>query len=276
MLTALSRAGVCALVLSAVLGTAAAQPLEPFQQAALDKILATVDPEVRPMMRAEIAQMLSMLDEQQIATLLESFAAQSGPATAAEPRVGPSTASPEDLAYNRAQYEPMIRRAWQADKAFDDFVDAKLAEHCPADDRFAVFGAAWRYEVYPLAPAWPRAADDVDAAVEILGASYAPQDGRYDFDFTGVRLEFDRSAVEQAVVAACAEYTAIGEAFLAEAHADAGDDEVPLNGIRIERSANAKVDVVRERLAALLRAQAPAGSEAVLLALVRGRPVGTR
>jgi len=276
MIAVLSRAGACALVLSTFLGTAAAQSLAPFQQEALEKILATIDPEIRPMMRAQLAPTLAMLNEQQVAMMLESFAAQSAPAPSAEPDVEPRTASPEDLAYNRAQYEPMIRRAFQADKAFDDFVTAKLAEHCPEDGRFAVFGSAWRYEVYPLEPTWPRASDDVDVAVEILGASYAPQDGRYDFDFSNVRLDFDRSAVERAVVDACAEYVAIGEAFLEQVRKNAGDDEVPPNGMRIESSANAKVGVVRERLAALLREQAPGGNEAVLLALLNGRPVETR
>src|SRR5690606_22206224 len=49
MIAARSRSGACALVLSALLGTAAAQSLQPFQQEALDRILATVDPSIRPM-----------------------------------------------------------------------------------------------------------------------------------------------------------------------------------------------------------------------------------
>src|SRR5690606_29095643 len=159
---------------------------------------------------------------------------------------------------NRAQYEPMMRKAWEAGKAFDDFVTAELAAECPPDDgRFAVFGAAWRYEVYPLAPTWPTVSADVDLEVEIVGGSYAPQDGRYDFDFSDVRLSFDEAGVERAIAAACAEYTAIGEAFLAEARADARGAEVPPNGMRIEQSANAKVAAVRARLEELLTAQAP-------------------
>jgi hypothetical protein len=268
------RAGTCALVCSMFLGVAAAQSLQPFQQEALDKILTTIEPEIRPMMRAQLAPTLAMMNEQQVSMMLESFAAQAEAAAPREPEAEPPTASADDLEYNRAQFEPMIRRSWEADKAFDDFVTGKLAERCPEEGRFAVFGSAWRYEVYPLAPTWPAASADADLAVEILGASYAPQDGRYDFDFSGVRLEFDRSAVERGIAAACAEYVAIGEAFLAQARADTSGDDVPPNGMSIERSANAQASVVRERLEKILNAQAPGAINAVLAALLNGRSVG--
>lgn len=274
MIAARSRSGACALVLSALLGTAAAQSLQPFQQEALDRILTTVDPSIRPMMRAQLGPTLALLNEEQVAMMLESFTGQGESDAPAAPEVEPAGASAEDLAYNRAQYEPMIRSAWQADKAFDDFVTEKLAEHCPADGRFAVFGSGWRYEVYPLAPTWASVSDNVELAVEIIGGSYAPQDGRYDFDFSDVRLEFDRGAVERAIAAACTEYVAIGEAFLRDARADASGGDVPPNGMRIEGSANAKVSAVRERLEASLNAEAPNGNNAVLLALLNGRPVG--
>ena len=168
----------------------------------------------------------------------------------------------------------MMRRAWEAGKAFDDFVTAQLAEKCPPNDgRFAVFGSAWRYEVYPLDPTWPTVSADVDLEVEIVGGSYAPQDGRYDFDFSDVRLSFDSAAVARGIETACAEYTAIGEAFVAEARADARGVEVPPHGMRIEQSANAKVATVRARLEELLTAQAPGGNYALLTALLNGRRV---
>lgn len=267
------RASACVLVLSTFAGLASAQSLRPYQQEALDRILATVEPELRPAMRAQLAPTLAMLSEQQVAMMLESLAAESRPAAPPEPAAEPSVASPEDLAYNREQYEPVMRQAWQAGKAFDDFVNAKLAEHCPADDRFAVFGSAWRYEVYPLAPTRQTVSNSADLDVEIIGGSYAPQDGRYDFDFSSVRLTFDRSAVERAIAEACEEYVAIGEAFLAEARADASGDEPPPNGMRIEQSANAKAGAVRERLAELLNAQAPGGTNEIVLALLNGRRV---
>lgn len=267
------RTGACALVISAVANLALAQSLQPFQQQALDKILAAVEPELRPMMRAQLAPTLAILNEAQVSMMLDAMAAESAQTPPVEEVFEDTTASPEDLAYNRAQYEPMMRKAWEAGKAFDDFVTAELAEECPADSRFAVFGSAWRYEVYPLAPTWPTVSADVELEVEIVGASYAPQDGRYDFDFSDVRLTFDAAAVERGIATACTEYAAIGEAFLAEARADAGGDEVPPNGMRIEQSANAKVGAVRARLEELLREQAPGGNYALFTALVNGERV---
>src|SRR5690606_13041727 len=105
---------------------------------------------LRPMMRAQLASALAVLDEEQVSLMLETLAADAqgtSPNDAAEPPAasgGPRTATAEDLAYNRAQYEPMIRRAWEAGNAFDSFVTAKLTEHCPPDGSFAVFGSAWR------------------------------------------------------------------------------------------------------------------------------------
>src|SRR5690606_21099711 len=108
--------------------------------------------------------------------------------------------------------------------------------------------------------------------VEIIGGSYAPQDGRYDFDFSAVRLDFDESAVERGIAAACSEYTQIGNAFMAAARRDADGDEVPPNGDKIQQDANAKASAVRSRLEALLQNEAPGGNHALFTALLNGRP----
>jgi len=267
------RTGACALVISALAHPAFAQSLQPVQQQALDQVLATAAPEIRPVMRAQLAPTLAILNEAQVSMMLQSMVEDSAEMAPAEEVFEEKAASPEDLAYNRAQYEPMMRMAWEAGKAFDDFVVAELGEECAADGRFAVFGSAWRYEVYPLAPTWPTVSADVDLEIDVVGASYAPQDGRYDFDFSDVRLTFDAAAVERGIAAACAEYASIGEAFLAEARADAAGDDVPPNGMRMEQSANAKVGAVRERLEELLRSQAPGGNYALLTALMNGQRV---
>lgn len=52
-------------------------------------------------------------------------------------------ASPADLEYNRAQYEPMIRELWAAQKDFDDLVTEELTRNCGASGRFAVWGQAF-------------------------------------------------------------------------------------------------------------------------------------
>lgn len=270
----MSRTVASCLVAAAASLTASAalaQSLQPFQQEALDKILATVEPELRPMLRTQLQGTLAMLNREQVEMMLESMLAGSEETLVEEP---PESApvSEEDLAYNRAQWEPVVRDLWQAGKAFDDFVAAKLAEHCSRDREFAVFGQAWRHEVHPLDPSWPKVSANPDLDVEILGASYAPQDGRYDFDFADVKLDFDRAATEAAIADACAEFVEIGESFLAEARAGVVDDYLP-NGMQIEGSANAKAGAVRQRLEAALQAQAPGGNYAVFTALINGRRV---
>lgn len=265
------RAVSCAVFALGFVGIASAQ-LKPFQQDALDAILETIDPPMRPMMRAQLQATIGILNEEQVAMMLESLTSNAESSSQPAEVIEEVPVTEEDLAYNRAQYEPVIRRAWQAAKAFDDFVEGKLGEHCTTDKEFAVFGLAWRYEVYPLDPNWPNASQGADLDVQIIGASYAPQDGRYDFDFSEVRTDFDAAAVERAIVTACAEYAEIGATFLAEARADTSDD-LPPNGMQIEGRANSRAGAVREALEEVLQAQAPNGNNAVLMALINGERV---
>jgi hypothetical protein len=262
----------CSAVALAFAASAGAQSLKPFQQEALDAILATVDPEIRPVMRAQLEPTLGMLNEQQVAMMLSSFASSQEEADSVpdEPEREQSMASAEDLAYNRAQYEPVIRRLWEAGKAFDDFVAGRIEAHCEAGREFAVYGSAWRYEVYPLDPTWPRVSNGPDLDVQIIGGTYAPQDGRYDFDFSEVRTDFSAAAVERAIVNACAEYGTIGEAFLAEARAKITEDNLE-EGMPIEGEANGNVQRVRSQLETVLQAQAPGGNSAIYTALLNGR-----
>jgi len=137
----LVRTVLCAVALSVSAGVGHAQSLTPFQQDALDKILASMDPEIRPMMRAQLARTLAALNEQQVSMMLAALTESMVDTEAAEDEesYASESASPEDLEYNCAQYEPVMRRVWQASRAFDDFVTRNLAEHCPSEE-FAVFG----------------------------------------------------------------------------------------------------------------------------------------
>jgi hypothetical protein len=184
-----------------------------------------------------------------------------------------SVATPEDLAYNRAQYEPALREAWQASHDFDEFADATLAANCPTNrDEYAVYGSAWRYEVMPMQPSWTRASNSADLEVQIVGPSYAPQDGRYDFDFSGMRNNFDRAAVESAIKSACAEYRKIGEEFMAAAKAGMQGDMLP-NGPELENAANAKASPLMNALGDKLKSLGPAGNAPILTALINGTRV---
>lgn len=244
------------------------QPLAPHQQQALERVLATADPSSRPAMRAQLEPVLAAMDEAQVRLMMDAMAADAvaaNPSPADEPE--PGRADPADLAFNREQYEPVVRETWQAQKAFDDFIVARLATAC--GETYAVFGSGWRYEVYPLSPAWTRASQSADLDVEIIGASYAPQDGRYRFEFGDVRKTFDQAAVAAAVDSACAEYRAIGERFLAEARARRQGDSVP-GGFDLEQAANRQVAPVRQRLEDALTDLAPAADGALFMALLNG------
>jgi hypothetical protein len=63
---------------------------------------------------------------------LTAYAAKSAPAAPAPKPAEPKPATPEDLAFNRAQYEPAIRNAWNLEHEYDEFVAAELASpDCP-------------------------------------------------------------------------------------------------------------------------------------------------
>ena len=262
---------VCTLCLSL---SAAAAELKPFQQDALNKILATMDAQTQAFARPQLEETLAMMNEAQVELMLQSMVEQSpdNPPEVAEVVAEDSVATPEDLEYNRAQYEPALREAWQASHEYDEFVDAKLAALCPVQGEYAVFGAGWRNEVAPMQPTWTRASDNADLDVQILGPSYAPQDGRYQFDFSAVRNNFDSAAVERAIVNACAEYRKIGEAFMAEAQANMDGDMLP-NGFDLENAANAKAFPVISALGDSLTSLGPSGNAPILTALIGGTRV---
>ena len=258
---------------------ASAQELKPFQQQALDQILAGTPPEGRAAVGAQLRPMLGMLNEEQVRAMLAKFEAQQREQQAAQAAQaeaeaqGPAVASPEDHAYNRAQWEPAVRQAWQAQKAFDEHVDARLAQACGEERNYAVYGSAWRYEVYPLQPNWQRASNSPELDVQVIGSSYAEKDGPYEFDFSAVRSDFDRATVDAAIDRACADYDRIGEQFLATARAQVVNDYLP-NGMELEAAANAKLEPVRAGLEEALKAQSPSGDGALFQALLNAQPKG--
>jgi len=260
-----------AFVLLACGASLAAGGLLPYQQRALDELLAPMDPQTRAMMRPRLEQTLSMLTEEQVEMMLAGM--DESEEAVDEPEPEPAAPDQESLAHNRAQYEPALRRAWAADSAFDRFVDERLAAHCPAEGSYAVFGSAWRYEVMPLSPNWPRASQNADLDVEILGASYAPQEGRYRFDFSTMRERFDESAVAAAVEQACAAYRAIGESFMADTNSRI-TDAAPAAGDALVARANGEVEQLRSRLESTLAAHAPNARNSVLMSLISAEPAG--
>lgn len=270
-------AQLIAIVLVSLPWPAMAQELKPYQQQALDQIIAGTPADKRDVVRAQLQPMMGMLNEAQVQTMLARYEAQQQEKQAAQAAQaeaeakGPAVASPEDHAYNRAQWEPAVRQTWQAQKAFDEHVDARLAKACGEGRDYAVYGSAWRYEVYPLAPNWQRASNSPDLDVQVIGASYAEKDGPYRFDFSSVRKDFDRAAVDAAIDQACADYQRIGEQFLSTARAQVVDDYLS-KGMELEGAANAKVSPVRAGLEEVLKAQSPSGDGALYQALLNAQP----
>ncbi len=255
-------------------GPSQAQALQPYQQQALDTMLATAEADTRAVMREQLTPILAAMGPAQVEMMLAAFLASENSSAAEQPEEDSysedTVATPEDLAFNRAQYEPVIRSLWQAQKAFDDYADARLEAGCAGE--FAVYGSGWRYELYPLNPYWQRASNSPDLDVEIVGGSYAPQDGRYRFDFSKVKTAFDQAAVGAAIDRACGEYTALGQAFVSSARRQMSTDGLP-DGQNREGQVNAQAAPIRERLQRDLELHAPAANGALFMALLEGERV---
>ncbi len=258
-----------------LLAATAAAELAPYQQVALDRILATMDAESQQYAQPQLEAMLATMNEAQVNMIVQSMLEQApdNPQEEEEPAdVYDTVATPEDLEYNRRQFEPALREAWRAGKEFDEFVDATLAARCPAAGAYAVYGSAWRYEPMAMQPYWTRTSNSADIDVQVLGSSYAPQDGRYRFDFSGARNTFDRNAVDGAITRACNDYRAIGEEFLASARRGISNGFLP-NGDALENAANARVSPLVTALGEQLQALAPTGNATILNALLNGTRV---
>ncbi len=268
--TIMTAAAAAALLLGF---PASAADLRPDQKEAVEKMLAQMEPSLREPFRAQIEESVAMLNEAQIASLvanMEDGASSETPES--DDLETETTLSPEDLAYNRKQYEPAVRASWTAQKEFDDFADAELAAACPGRDKYAVFGSGFRYELRELSPHWPRASANPDTDVMVLGASYAPQDGRYDFDFSIVRLGFDKPTVSSAIAKACADWTKEAAAFKTKAQAFVDTENFDA-AYALERSASGRVAPIEETLNRVLSEQAPAADYALFTALQNGRRV---
>lgn len=247
--------------------------LRPDQQAALDKVLATVDPSMREMIRPQIEQSIRYLNPEQVALFVAGATGNSSAQQETAPEPEEREATPEDLAYNRAQYEPAVRKHWQARKAFDDFVDAELAAKCPSPDKYAVYREVERYEMMPLSPQWERATDSADIDVQVVAGAYVPKDGRYDFDFSKVRMTFDKEVVASAIAKACADWTKEAAAFKQQAAALMNSDQSEA-AFRLEQNAGAKIRPIAETLTRVLSAESPAANynAAMMSALQKPRP----
>lgn len=247
-----------------------AAELRPDQLAAVEAMLQQMEPQIRPMFRAQLEASVAMMTPDQIKQFMAGLANNNGGANEPEPEPEPaSVATPEDIEYNRKQYEPVARKHWEAKKAFDTYVDSQLAAKCPAQGSYAVYRSAERYEMMPVSANWHRAATNADLEVQVIGGAYIPQDGRYDFDFSKVRMTFDKQAVSAAIEKACSEWTKQAVEFKKKAgelmHAGKSSE-----ALAYENSANSKVSAINEELTQAIDALSPAsrGNEDMMNALM--------
>jgi hypothetical protein len=182
-------------------------------------------------------------------------------------------ATAEELAHNRAQYEPAIRRHWRLQREFNDLLDAQFAAHCPDRHKYAVYDVAVRFELRQLAFDGFRGTDNADIDVSIYEAGNAPKDGRYEFDFSKTRMSFNKQRVASAVANACAEWSREAAAFheKASAYLKAGQHAA---AAKAEGAGNVRVDAMAKTLRAVLEAESPSSDMALHEALANPKPVG--
>ncbi len=267
----LAAASLCALLTTAA--QVQAQPpvrLRPDQQRALDLTLQGVEPSMRPFMREQMAANLAPYSEAQIALLIKgltdgaSTSSSDEPDTESEQRA--EEISPADLEYNRKQFEPAIRKAHAAQVEFDAYANARLEAYCPKRSEFARWGSGWRYEMMPLKEEVSTATWNVESDIAVMGATYAPQDGRYTFNFSKVRYTFDKTAVDSAVKQACSEYRAQGKTFLAKLDPLIAKQDWK-GASDLEQRAMDWVEPVRRRLDEVLTKQSPNSDYALINAM---------
>jgi hypothetical protein len=266
----LAAAALCALMtVNANVEAQSPARLRPDQQKAVELTLQSVDPAMRPFMRERLWAGFAGYSEAQIATYMKGLTGTNAGGDNAVEDVSDDPAkemSPADLAYNRKQFEPAIRKAHAAQVEFDRFANEKLQALCPKRDEMARWGSAWRYEMVPLKEGVSTATWNVENDIAVMGSSYAPQDGRYDFDFSKVRYSFDKAAVEGAIRQACMEYRAQGRTFLAKLDPlIAGKDWEGAH--RLEQQAMGWVEPVRRRLDDVLTKQSPNSDFALVVAM---------
>lgn len=268
-------AAICAaaVLLSPSTGEAqsSAVKLRPDQERAVELALREVEPAMRPMARQQLAATFANFNEAQIAMMIarmdESRAkAANAPAPAIE---ATRESTPEDIAFMRAQFEPVMRKHHAVQVEFDTLVNAKMDTYCPKSGVYARYGSGWRYEVGQFMTESALGANNIEMRVSVAGEAYLPKDGRYTFDFSKVRTTFDKAAVDAATRIACDKVHAIGKAFLGKVDPLIARKDWD-GAFKAEGSANAALEPVRRELQAAYDRLGPGDIGALQLAMMNG------
>jgi hypothetical protein len=270
----LAAACTAAVFLAPSPGHAQTAKLRPDQERAIEAMLQEVEPAMRPMARQQLATSFANFSEAQIAMMMAKMkenkaAAAKAPKPIAEVET-PST--PEDLAFMKAQYEPVIRKHHAAQKEFDAFATEKLKTYCPVRDQYARFGSGWRFEQGEVMMESSLASWSVETNVTIAGEAYAPKNGRYKFDFSKVRMSFDKAQVDAAIKASCDKTHAAGKTFLAKVDPLLAKKDWD-GAFMAENSAQGALEPIRMELKAKFDKLSPGDFSAIQLAMMNGTKV---
>ncbi len=267
----LAIACTAAVLFAPTHGSAQTPKLRPDQERAIEVMLQEVEPAMRPMARQQLAASFANFSEAQITMMMakmkENRAAE---AKAPKPVVEAETPStPEDIAFMKAQYEPVIRKHHAVQKEFDAFANEKLRTYCPGRDQYARFGSGWRYEQGEFMMESSLATWNVETNVTVAGEAYAPKNGRYKFDFSKVRMSFDKPAVDAAIKASCDKVHAAGKAFLAKVDPLLARKDWD-GAFLAEGSAQAALEPIRKELKAKFDKLSPGDFSEIQMAMMNG------
>ncbi len=254
--------------------TSGAIKLRPDQERAIELMLKDVEPAMRPMARQQLAASFVHFSEAQIAMTVAKMN-QNRASQAATPAPAPEAetfATPEDRAFMRAQFEPVMRKHHAAQVQFDTLVNAKVAAYCPASGVYARYGSGWRFEVGHFMMDSALGANNIEARVSVAGDAYMPTDGRYMFDFSQVRTTFDPNALDAAIKSACDKVHATGKAFLAKVDPLIARQDWD-GAYKAESAAHAALEPIRRGLQANYDRIGPGDIGVFQLAMMNGRKV---
>ena len=246
------------------------------QERAIELALKDVEPAMRPMARQQLAATFGQFSEAQIAMMITQMktnaTAEANKPTLVAAVEAEAVATPQDIAYNRAQFEPVIRKHHAAQTKFDLFANAKLAAYCPGRDQYARFGSGWRYEQGQYVTPSALATWNVETDVEVAAEAYAPHDGRYTFDFSKVRMTFDEKAVDAAIKTACNKVHGAGRDFLAKVDPVIAARDWD-NAFKLEHWTQGRLEPIRTEMAAAFEKLSPGDFTEIQLAMMNGRKV---
>jgi gas vesicle protein len=267
----LAIACTAAVLFAPIHGNAQTPKLRPDQERAIEAMLQDVEPAMRPMARQQLAASFANFSEAQITMMMAKMKEnKAAAAKAPKPVVEVETPStPEDIAFMKAQYEPVIRKHHAVQKEFDAFANDKLRTYCPGRDQYARFGSGWRYEQGEFMMESSLATWNVETNVTVAGEAYTPKNGRYKFDFSKVRLSFDKAAVDAAIKASCDKVHVAGKAFLAKVDPMIAKKDWD-GAFMAENGAQGALEPIRTELKAKFDKLSPGDFSAIQLAMMNG------